>query len=203
MAPRVRVLPGRRPADPVMAREARRLDQTELERVRKTAENWRTGLAGLLGLIATVSVVKGRDTITDLERWAQVLVGISLLIALVCAALGGYLALRAAYGWPKKIEFNQLRIWRAKRSEQTVSDLSWARNLTIATLVFLVAAIGLTWYAPTDPPAFITATWADQTACGKLIDSNETELSIKIDEDNMRQVPLDDLKSLSVVEECE
>jgi hypothetical protein len=39
--------------------------------------------------------------------------------------------------------------------------------------------------------------------CGKLIDSNETELSIKRDEDITRQIPLAELKTLNVVEKCE
>src|SRR5215203_3287062 len=200
--PQVRVSPGRGPADIKFAEQAEELRNTELERVRQTAENWRTGLAGLLALIATVSVVKGRDTITDLALLWKVLVGVFLLAALICAAVGAYYALRAAYGWPEHVPTDQLRKWRYQRSEDAVDDLGRARTLTFITLGLLVVAIGLTWYGPTDPPAFVNAAWADETVCGKLIDSNETELLIKIDEDVTKQVPLDALKSLSVVEEC-
>lgn len=201
--PVVRLSPGVVPADIDRAEELQELRRTELERVRKTAENWRTGLAGLLALIATVTVVKGRDTITDLASWAKVAVGIALLVALICAAVGGYLALRAAYGWPEQAPTSEQRKWRYQRSLEAVRDLRRARNLTAATLVFLVAAIGLTWYSPTDPPAFVSASYGDQEACGELVRSDDAELTLEIDRYNTEAIPLDQLTELSVVEACE
>lgn len=199
----VRTGPGRGPADVRLAEKLQELRETELERVRKTAENWRTGLAGLLALITTVSVVKGRDTIAELALLWKILVGVFLLLALISAAAGAYYALRGAYGWPERAPAAELREWTYQRSEDAVADLKSARNLTFATLALLVPAIAITWYGPTDPPAFVKAAWADQTVCGELIDSNQTELSIKRDEDVTRQVPLADMKTLSVVEKCE
>jgi hypothetical protein len=123
-----------------------------------------------------------------------------VLFALISAAVGAYYALRSAYGWPERVPAGQLRKWKYQRSEEAVADLGNARNLTFATLLFLALAIGITWYGPTDPPAFVNAEWGDQKVCGKLIDSNETELSIKRDEDITRQIPLAELKTLNVVE---
>src|SRR5215213_7401254 len=34
-------------------------------------------------------------------------------------------------------------------------------------LGLLVVAIGLTWYGPTDPPAFVNAAWADETVSSR------------------------------------
>jgi hypothetical protein len=144
--------PGTGPANVELAEETQELKDTELERVRKTAENWRTGLAGILALITTVSVVKGRDTIIDLAFPWNVLVGALVLFALISAAVGAYYALRSAYGWPERVPAGQLRKWKYQRSEEAVADLGNARNLTFATLLFLALAIGITWYGPTDPP---------------------------------------------------
>jgi hypothetical protein len=190
--------PGRGRADVELAEQSQELRDTELERVRKTAENWRTGLAGLLALITTVSVVKGRDTITDLALLWKVLVGVFLLLALISAAVGAYYALRSAYGWPERVPTGQLRKWRYQRSEDAVADLKKSRNLTFVTLALLALAIAATWYGPTDPPAFVNASWGEQAVCGELIDSNETELLIKRDEDVTREVPLDVLSTISI-----
>jgi hypothetical protein len=74
---------------------------TELDAVRKAAENWRTGLGALLALLVAVYFLKGKESIDDISsegarRWLAAL----LLGAGGCAVVGAYRAVRAAYGLP-------------------------------------------------------------------------------------------------------
>ncbi len=60
-----------------MARAAER----QLDDVRKAAESWRNGLAGLLALITTVSVVKGRSTLAEIRPDWQICVAVITLLS--------------------------------------------------------------------------------------------------------------------------
>jgi hypothetical protein len=73
---------------------------TQLEDVRKTAENWRNGLIAILVAIAAFSVIKGPTDISGLNRCAAYAVGLLLLLALVCGVFGAWSALTAAFGTP-------------------------------------------------------------------------------------------------------
>ena len=42
-----------------------------LERVRNTAENWRTGVAGLVTLVTATLLFKGQNMITAYEPWVR------------------------------------------------------------------------------------------------------------------------------------
>jgi hypothetical protein len=74
------------------------LDESELARVRAAADKWKTGLAALLGLVATVSVVKGRDSFKTLDVVTQHRIIILVGVALLFAASAALLAMRAANG---------------------------------------------------------------------------------------------------------
>ncbi len=187
------------------AEQIQNLKASELERARKGAEGWRTGLGVLLGLIATVSVVKGRDTITSLPLEAQYQIGACLAAALVAASFGVFRATRAAYGLPqlsKIMKDKDVWQWKTTSTKQIVKDLRWAIYLTFSTLLLLALAIGRTWYTPEDPPAFVSAKRNDQSVCGKLMKGDKTGLTIKVAEDQTESVLLTELTSLSIVKTC-
>jgi uncharacterized membrane protein AbrB (regulator of aidB expression) len=54
---------------------------------RHQAESWRTGLAGLTGLLAAVLIVKGRDNVSELPRAWQWIV-VSLFGCAIAALVG-------------------------------------------------------------------------------------------------------------------
>jgi hypothetical protein len=76
------------------------LVSTQLEDVRKTAENWRNGLLAIVATIAGFSVIKGPADITSLDRPFGYAVGWLLLVALTSGLFGAWSALGAAYGRP-------------------------------------------------------------------------------------------------------
>src|SRR4051794_2142217 len=67
----------------------------QLANTRAAAENWRTGLAGLLALLATLSLFKSPSLIGELPPAAGAVAGALLVGALVAGVLGAMWSLRA------------------------------------------------------------------------------------------------------------
>ncbi len=204
----VRIRPG--PASTASSRDRTRqlqeLRRTELTRVRTAAENWRNGLAALLALITTVSVVKGRAAIDQLPFRAQVAVGVALLAAVICAAAGAYLAMRAAYGMPTIQQLSgsteELVDFERASAVKAMGELRWAVRLTFATLALLVTAIGVTWYVPPSPPAMVQIVTRDgASVCGTLQHASATDISVEHG-GQVSGVPTSALGMLRVVRGC-
>lgn len=167
------------------AEQVQELQRTELENVREHALNWRNGLVGVIGLVTAVSVVKGRDTITELARTTQVVIGLLLLASLVAASVGAFLSLRAAYGFPRSrpLDADPVRFaeQRRTRARQASRDLVLAVVCTALTLAALVTAIAVTWYARTYPPAFVEVTdEGSATTCGELLEASGTRMVLRV-----------------------
>ena len=68
------------------------------KRVRKTAENWRTGMAGLVTLVTATLLFKGQNTIAAYDPWVRYALGVLALLAVSLAIASLWLFLSAAYG---------------------------------------------------------------------------------------------------------
>lgn len=123
----------------------------ELREVRSVAANWRAALAAMLALVATVSVVRGRDSVAGIGAVPRILVGVLLLAAVVSAALGAFLSSRSAFGLPKEEDaprdVTELIAAERARVRRAVRDLRAAIVLTFVTLLLIVASVGVAWYA--------------------------------------------------------
>jgi hypothetical protein len=188
------------------AEQVQALRAQELDLVRAQAEKWRNGLASLLVLITAVSVVKGRESITELLPPVQVAVGVVLLLALILASVGAFLGMRAAYGLPKAglvdATLEELLQHARARASRSVRDMRWALGLTFATLALLVVAIGLTWYGPTSPSGSAQLTTADGTTyCGRLSRADTGSLGLEINGLEIT-VPRSGARSLVAVSTC-
>jgi hypothetical protein len=181
----------------------------QLADVRKAAENWRNGLVALIGLVATFSVIKGANDLSGLARWAGYSVGILLSLALVCAIFGAWKSLAAAYGTPSVISLEQFRAvggadgFRLDLGTKTVSNLLWARRATIATVILVALAVGLTWYGPR--PAFVILNVERKSlpnVCGKLVSSQNGEMEIKPSDTKAVRIRMADTTAMHAVDEC-
>ena len=204
---RYKLSAGKTAPDLAGAKELESLSQNELENIRKAAASWRTGLAGLFTLIATIMVVKGRESIVELPEWAQIAVGICLIAALVTAAAGSILAMRSAFGLPKEIKLPSgsvsLRAWKYDESRKAIRFLKWAIGLTVATLVILPIAIALTWYIQAEPIAYLSVATETKKYCGELIKSDADEIELATSDYGTDSILLEDITSLDIVGKCE
>ncbi len=196
--------PGRRAtaSDRAQAELLQELAATQLDRVRKAAEGWRTGLAALIALITTVSVVKGENVITDLPSRYQWTVGGLVFAALITAAIGAYLSMRAAYGLPRLNPTFDLRALRKDLTRQAIGDLTGAIILAFVTLGLLAAAVGFTWYGQKDSPGSIRVATDTTELCGSVKRADGSTITVQIGGAE-RDVALRDVRSLSVVRDCE
>jgi hypothetical protein len=181
--------------------------ESQLEDTRKAAENWRTGLAALITLVATIFFIKGRESVLDIDvGWRWLLAG-AIGAGFLFAVWGAWLAMRAAYGTPAATDYGTIMqeggwaSYRAGLAASAADNLRDARRLTIAALVCLVAAVLLTWFAPkpaSSPPALVLATVGTDKVCGELTGVGAGDLQIK----DEAPIPFDQLAALSLVQEC-
>lgn len=154
------------PPDPRDAAAARLLDQyasTELSRVRTRADKWTAGLAALVTVVATATVIKGPDSIEGLDESARYGVVCIVVIAGVLLGVGVYWAYQAAVGSPTKrssldhLASQQRNLegladdWRDAVNElisESRDSLASATHATVMAAVLIAGAIILTWLAP-------------------------------------------------------
>jgi hypothetical protein len=137
------------------------LDRNEANRlhlVRTRAEKWLGGLTALTGLVATVLVIKGPQSTTDIATSWKIAVGSFIAAALAVLVFGTYRAYQSAYGDPGRLDevdsqpvtglARRLATARNQAAAAAQAHLSDAVIATLAAVVLLAVAIGLTWFAP-------------------------------------------------------
>jgi hypothetical protein len=190
-----------------------------LERVQKTAENWRTGVAGLVTLVTATLLFKGQDKISVYDPKVQYALGVLALLSLGLAIRSLWLFLSAAYGRIQAVSAQSILqeggvdVRNVHLATTALDDLWWAQRFAIGSAVLLAAAIALSWYGPTaasNPLAFAkmvvrgaSSTQSVETLCGELIaqDGANTVLKIKGEPDAQR-IPTQQLVSLVLVATC-
>lgn len=182
---------------------------TQLADTRKIAENWRTGLAALLGLVTVFSAVKGEAAISGLEFRYAVATGVLLLMGVCVAVIGALASLRAAYGTPRAVSRGELLStgglpgYRYELACQAVSDLRWARWTTLTSLVCIIAAISVTWYGPRPAQAIIDVERTGSPhVCGKLVASADGYIDIELSSAEATRIANKDILSINAVSEC-
>lgn len=182
--------------------------KNQLSDTRKAAENWRNGLIAIVGLVATVTIVKGPSEISGLVKPAAYAVGIFLVFALVSAVAGAWASLRAAYGEPEVISREELDSHggivglRFNLAKVAIRDLHVAQWTTLATVVFLVLAIGITWYGPR-PSSPVLVTYGASSVCGYVEHAGNGVLEIRSTSGQIVDVNIGDVSGVRVVDDCE
>jgi hypothetical protein len=165
-------------------RWAKLAEDTEFDQLagaRKQAEGWRTGLTGLTALLAAVTIIKGPQSLSELDTWARwVVVGL-LLAAFVLLVIGSLVATRAASGDPGDeifLDGDALRDWMYREAKSVGGDIRLARAAMVVGLSALALATGLTWMGPRATPArtLVTVEVNGVRACGTLIRMDDRTL---------------------------
>jgi hypothetical protein len=148
--------------DPLDLQAVQQLERNEagrLELVRARAEKWIGGVSALGGVLGTVLVVKGRDSVENITWGWRLAAAIGLALALVALAYATYRAYQAAFGSPgtlAEIETVPLaglhrRLIEARRltADEALSHLAVAvKTAVFVAITLIAAAVGIT-FAPT------------------------------------------------------
>jgi hypothetical protein len=214
--PRYRpVLPSAAPTPADLAERDRfqELARDSLRSVRASAEAWRNGLAAFITLVTAGIVIKGRDTVATLPTGWRLATTVLVVSGLVFAVVGLWQVLTAQAGIPVALtlkdihaRFGSLQALEVATAVRDGRRLDLARYWVGASLVLLLAGVGLTWWAPTkpaDPPTYLRVDHGRETTCGILKSADEGRLRIAVPgRHEPAVIPLADASTLSVVATC-
>jgi hypothetical protein len=185
------------------------LISVQLADTRKSAENWRTGLVGLLGLVSIFSAVQGPSSISALYIWAAASVGMLLFLSVLSATAGTVASLQAAYGHPtvlSRAKFRQLGGSAGLQFEEArnaIAKLRIAQRLAFLSLALVVAAVGLAWYSPRPSSNTVKIVMrSGENLCGQLMSSGNG--NIQVDSSSLGAVMINvrNLESIQVTKSC-
>lgn len=193
--------------------------------VRASAQAWRTGLSGMITLVAAGAVISGRTTASDVSTGWRVAVTTAVGASLALAVRGLWLALTVEVGG-RRIRtltlqdildegYATVAAFQLAEAKRAGEDLQRARNVAAAALVLLLTGVLLTWWAPAapkDPPAFVVVTSTTEprgpgpdgmSVCGVLQSADGGQLRLKVNgSHDPVVVPLRDLANVAVVATC-
>ncbi|GAB3862456.1 hypothetical protein GCM10029963_68700 [Micromonospora andamanensis] len=149
-----------RPGPPATLTDLRRAQELaallrgELDRVRAAALAWRNGLGGLLVALVGFSLIRGRSDVSTLAPGWGALVGVLLLAAIMAGVAGALALLRAAHG-PLSVtsvaELPPAPLGEHREALAAARALRFGVLLVLLCTALLIAAVGVTWYAPGQP----------------------------------------------------
>lgn len=183
---------------------AQRLHRESLSRVRAAAVAWRNGLAALLVGMLGFSLIKGRSDIGQLATPWHILVGGTLLAALIAGGLGALRLLRAAHGRPGLADRRTIRSLLALELEEAMAgarDLRLGIRLTLLCAALLITAVATTWYGPAKSAPQTRITVPGESLCGSTIRANNGLLTLRTAAGE-RVVELGTVTSLQAVDRC-
>jgi hypothetical protein len=191
-------------ADLANAKAVQEALKDEITRVQKSAQGWATALTGMIGLIATLTVVKGESTVEDLGDGSKIAVAVFIVVAIAAAVVGAYCAARAAYGMPVTVESADLINSRHQAARRARWWLERAIQLTFLSITCAVIAIVGVWFgveskAPTPSLKFVSE---DHPFCVEIEASGDNSLTF-MEGKMKRTFDLSEIDAIDVVSSCE
>ncbi len=203
----VSIRPGRPmdASDAARAREHHQALRAELPLVREAAHSWRIGLGGLLLALVGFSLIRGPSEVDKVEPPWNVVIGCLLLGSLATGAYGAYRLLSAHNGRPRTRPVDR----RTSAFTQNhllaltaLKDLRHGITATFLCTVFLVAAVGTTWYGPEKAqPKLLVRTTTGAVLCGDGATGDGSRLTLNTKPGRVG-VPLSDILVVETVEKC-
>ncbi|WP_369218471.1 hypothetical protein, partial [Streptomyces flavofungini] len=166
------------------AQLGQQLQADQLGTVRRQAEGWRNGLAGLTGLVGAVFVLKGRESVAGMPglwRWTTAALLAAAFLLLLSGALKAVGAAHGEVGERTWLTGDRLFGAVLDEVERTQTDLAAARRRSVAGLCAIVAALAVSWVVPVgadeakkaeEPAAvapYVLVTTVRGTHCGRLV----------------------------------
>lgn len=151
----------------------------QLTQVRKAADAWQKGIAGLLTILTGVLFLKGQSAVSKIDQDWQYAIAAILVYAAVLAIASTFFFMEAATGFPTETEVDDIREeglypWQFEQARDATNQLSVGIGLFLGTLVLVGGATLATWFAPGPeaapgtPLVSFTPTGATKPVCGTL-----------------------------------
>jgi hypothetical protein len=177
----------------------------ELDTIRAAADKWSTTIAALTGASGILTALQGRDALSKLVGWLQVVTVVLLVVALIVAVWAIWKGALAAQGSPKRTftDADSVRQAYEKAADDAASNLAWSRKAALwATGLFAVAVLLLgigPGAASSDQRAVVIR--AGSATCGVLATTTDGALTLSTKKGTPGSV-LNDVTSLTMVESC-
>ena len=129
----------------------KQLDRDRLPRLREAAQQWGTAVSTVTGLLGAGSVINADSAVRSLrDNWglAYGVFAATALLAAVCSILFASAAARSQIVMLPVDVNEQIRL-RDQLIATVVKRLFWSRTLFLVSILLLLAAFGIRWYAPT------------------------------------------------------
>lgn len=197
---------GRAPT-PEELREARRLAELArdtLPRTRESAEKWRNGVLGMIGIIAAVTLLKGPASLSTMPSGWKVAVLCLAAGAVGAAILSLMLAMLASFGWPSPERFtsvSRLAEWETDEVQRTVARLRWSMVAALVFVTLFVGGLGVAALAPTAEPQIEVVRTDGTTLCGDRLSVTAAAIALRTNGVDVI-VPADQIGAVRAVSQC-
>ncbi|MBO1331699.1 hypothetical protein [Streptomyces sp. VRA16 Mangrove soil] len=164
---------------------AREQEFQQLPELRRQAEGWRNGLAGLASLLAVLVTLKGRDDLGQLPDGARDVASALVAAAFVLLVGGAVLSVRAAHGRPGDrilLAGQALRRWTESEIVRVTRSLRWAAVCCAGGLLFAAAGVGVAWFTTEPAPdSLVRVTTTTGERCGEFLGSGRGGVRLRVD----------------------
>lgn len=191
-----------------------KLTAKSMDSVRGSAQAWRNGLTAFITLVTTGVVIRGRDTTAGLAGGWRALVTVLIGGGLLLAVVGLWQALAAEAGTdPKRQTLQDIRnihgtlaAYEVHLAAQAARRLEWGRRAVAGAVVFLLAGIAVTWWAPSavqSPSAYITVIHRHIITCGTSQPTTTGQMRLLVpDSHHLAIIPFSEITKLVVTATC-
>lgn len=191
------------------AQRAQQLPFTQLADIRTTAQNWRTGLAGLTSLLSVTSIVVAPNLADKLDGGWRVGAGVLAITGLLVLLYGTWQAMAAAFGVPGDAQIMTgptLWEWETQQALGGALALRRARRATLTGLGFIVAAtaavvVGATMHPVSGP--LVRLDTSHGSFCGHLSSgAHAATLGITGEDGTIHTIAVTDVQVAQPVSSC-
>jgi len=189
------------------AQRANALQFQELQAVRGTAEQWRTGLAALTTLLSVASIIAAPGLADRLTAGWRAIVGGLALAGLLALLYGTWQAMRGAFGLPDAataMTGERLRRWESEQAQAGVTALQRARAATLAGITLLIATAGTTFLAaPSTAGQTVRIDTGGTAFCGELgTGRDDSTITVTGRDGTVHTIPTSMIKSIETSASC-
>lgn len=188
------------------------LTSASLGTTQAAAEKWRTGLAAFVTLVTGGLLIKGPESASDLTTGWRIALTLLAGGGLALAAVGLWMALRAAAGAPAYVSypdivrtFGGVRQFEIACARRAADALRWAKVTMACSLSLLALAVFAWWWAPVQAAITprIQVTVGGKTVCGSLLSADKQQFRLQVDgETGPRTIPFSGVDNVRVTQSC-